>query len=241
MSAVADTAHHRRCSFPTFTCRGRGPPTHTNHRALLTFCGCRHRRRRHSAAVCQTDAQAASHHSQSPRTSEVPTQAPLPARLSRTYRYPPQTSQNRLLSFLRNEHAADRRAVEMPFFLLNLHEGTLFARLQLHADVTRIPLAGASCPSRACIQRQRQHNVTACQTHTKKRATPLAEPSYIRGRTTSSNTGTVFSHLQVPPPDGSEAPFILSEKLTCCRKTQCGDAAFLVALVDVGGGRRGCC
>lgn len=206
MSAVADTAHHRRCSFPTFTCRGRGPPTHTNHRALLTFCGCRHRRRRHSAAVCQTDAQAASHHSQSPRTSEVPTQAPFPARLSRTYRYPPQTSQNGLLSFLRNEHAADRRAVEMPFFLLNLHEGTLFARLQLHADVTRIPLAGASCPSRACIQRQRQHNVTACQTHRKKEPHHSQSPLTSEAAPPAPIPAQCFRTYRYPRQTGQKRP-----------------------------------
>jgi len=70
VSAVADTVHHRRFSFPTFTCRGRGPPTLANHRALPSFCGCRHRQRLHSAAVCPTDTQAASQHSQSPCNSE---------------------------------------------------------------------------------------------------------------------------------------------------------------------------
>jgi len=205
VSAVAETAQQRRSSFPTFTYRGRGPPTPAYRRALPTFSGCRHRQRRHSAAVCQTDTQAASHHSQSPRTSEIQKPAPLPARLSRTYMYRPQMSHNRPLSFLRNEHAAERRVMEMLFFLWHQHEGTLIARLQLHADVTRSTLAGARSPSWAGGYRDRGGTMsrlvkhTQKQSHTSRRALLHQKPyrQFHYRHTFFASTGTPAGRVRI--------------------------------------------
>jgi len=165
VSAVADTVHHRRFSFLLSHAVAVGHP-HPRTIAPYPLSAGADTDRGSTAPlfVQQTHRQR-----QNTRTSEVQTPAPLPARLSRTYRYPPR-SQNCLLSFLRNEHAADRRGVDMLFFLLHLHEGTLFARLQLHPDVTSIPLAGARCPSRASAYRDRGGTMSRPVEHIQKRS-----------------------------------------------------------------------
>jgi len=85
---------------------------------------------------------------------------------------------------------------------------TLFLRVQTQTEA----------PQRRCLPNRHTGSVTT-----------LAEPLYLRGTNASPIAGTLVSHVQEPPPNESESPFILSEKWTCRRQTRCGDAIFSFA------------